>query len=52
MQLVVLQAGRFLEVTIPLRFSDGMAQIFVLLEQLTEFFQLTALLLPTPPQII
>ena len=51
MQLVVLEAGRFLQVTIPLGLSDGMAQVFVLLEQLAELLELTALLLPAPPQI-
>ena len=52
MQLVVLQAGRFLKVTIPLGFSDGMTQVFVLLKQLAELLKLTALLLPAPPQIV
>ena len=52
MQLVVLEAGRFLQVTIPLGLSDGMAQVFVLLEQLAELLELTALLLPAPPQIV
>jgi hypothetical protein len=51
-QLVVLETGRFLEVTIPLGLSDGVPQVFVLLKQLTEFLELTALLLPAPPQII
>ena len=51
-QLVVLEAGSFLEVTIPLSLSNGMTQVFVLLEQLPEFLELTALLLPAPPQIV
>ena len=52
MQLVVLQPGRFLEISIPLGFSDGMAQVFILLQKLTEFLQLSALLLPASPQIV
>ena len=52
MQLVVLEAGRFLQITIPLGLSDGVAQVFVLLEQLAELLELTALLLPAPPQIV
>ena len=36
MQLVVLQAGRFLQITIPLGLGNGMAQVFILLEQLAQ----------------
>ena len=51
MQLVVLEAGRFLQITIPLGLSDGVAQVFILLKQLAELLELTSLLLPAPPQI-
>ena len=46
-QLVVLQPSRLLQIALPFRFSDGVTQVFVLLQQLAKLLQLRALLLPT-----
>ena len=45
-QLVVLQSRRLLQIGLTLGVRNGMAQIFVLLEKLTELLQLRPLLLP------
>ena len=47
MELVVLQPSRLLQIALPFRFSDGVTQAFVLLQQLAKLLQLRALLLPT-----
>ena len=52
MQLVVLQARCFFQITVALRLSDGMAKLFVLTQQLAEFVQLIPLLLPTTTQVV
>ena len=52
MQLVVLELGRLLQIALPLSFRDGMAQVFVLLQQTAQLSQAVPLHLPADLQLV
>ena len=52
MQLVVLELGRLLQIAFPLSLCDGMAQVFVLLQQTAQLSQAVPLHLPAGLQLV
>ena len=51
MQLVVLKTGSLLQISIPLCFGNCMAEVFIVLKQLTQLLQLLSFRLPTLPEL-
>ena len=51
MQLVVLKTGSLLQISISFCFGHGMAEVFIVLKQLTQLLQLLSFRLPTLPEL-